>query len=158
MQAVCSPRCAIKAVKAAKAGDKEDRKATKLRIEALKPRGHWLALTQKAFNSYIRARDAGKPCISCGALHYTADAGHYFTVGARPELRFHEDNVHAQCVRCNQHLHGNIALYREGLIQRIGPDRVGALMAPRPAQKLTAEDLKEMRKRYSCLAAQARAD
>ncbi len=62
---------------------------------------------QKAFNAYIRARDAALPCISCGEtnppdLHGGQwDCGHFKTVGAYPELRFEERNAHKQCKSCN---------------------------------------------------------
>lgn len=76
---------------------------------------------QKVFNEYIRLRDKGKPCISCnGKLGAKYDAGHYVSSGSSKALTFDENNVHAQCVACNQHKHGNLISYREGLIERIG--------------------------------------
>ena len=37
---------------------------------------------QVAFNAYIRERDKGKPCISCGKpLKGKYDAGHFFSSG-----------------------------------------------------------------------------
>ena len=68
-------------------------------------------------------RDAELGCVSCdkpkdwgGQWH----AGHYKTVGARPDLRFNEKNCHKQCSVCNNHLSGNLAAYRIELINRIG--------------------------------------
>lgn len=76
---------------------------------------------QKVFNEYIRLRDKGKACISCsGKLGAKYDAGHYVSSGSSKALTFNENNVHAQCVACNQHKHGNLISYREGLIERIG--------------------------------------
>jgi len=43
-----------------------DRRAQK---EKLKTRKDWLREAQAAFNSYIRERDRGLPCISCGRHH-----------------------------------------------------------------------------------------
>jgi len=78
------------------------------------------------FRAWIRKRDEGKPCISCG--RYTdLEAGHYYSAGHYPSLEFNEDNVHGQCDRCNRHLHGNQIEYRKGLIERIGGDRVEML-------------------------------
>ena len=72
---------------------------------------------RKAFQSYIRERDKGKPCISCGTTTATKwDAGHYLKAELYTGLIFNEDNVHRQCQRCNQlrpgpsmecHLEGN---------------------------------------------------
>lgn len=78
---------------------------------------------QDSFNAWIRKRDAGKQCISCPS--YKIDhASHYFSAGNYNFLRFHEDNVHGSCVKCNTFLHGNLIEYRKGLIKRIGIERV----------------------------------
>lgn len=82
---------------------------------------------QKIFNAYIRKRDEGKPCISCGKPGN--QAGHYFTVKQFNALRFDEDNVHLQCAYCNKYMHGNQAMYRIGLVNRIGVERVSKLEA-----------------------------
>lgn len=73
----------------------------------------------EVFRKYIRERDKGKPCISCGSYN-THDAGHYYSAGHYPELELNEDNVHLQCVKCNRFLHGNLVEYRKGLLKRIG--------------------------------------
>lgn len=76
----------------------------------------YIQICQKIFNTYIRLRDQYEPCISCGkTLVQKYDAGHYFNAGGHPALRFDEDNVHGQCVRCNRDLHGNLIEYRDGL-------------------------------------------
>ena len=99
--------------------------------EKLKTHSEWLNDLQKVFNTYIRLRDKGKPCISCGAIYgkYTPTAGHYFSVGSSPNLRFNEDNVHGQCwYNCNKNKHGNIAEYTPNLIDKIGIDRYNELL------------------------------
>lgn len=128
---------------------KEERKATKARLADMKPLSHWFGLTQVAFNAYIRARDAHESCISCGRMHAGAhDAGHYLTTGARPELRFDEDNTNKQCVPCNQHLHGNTTMYRIGLIEKRGLQVVERLEGHHPPAKWTRDDLEAMRATY----------
>lgn len=113
--------------------------------EKLKTHKDWLSDLQKVFNTFIRLRDRGKPCISCGcSLVGKCDAGHFFSVGAYPELRFNEDNVHAQCVHCNQHKHGNISEYSLSLPLRIGTERFERLLELRSQNnKLTIEEIKE---------------
>jgi hypothetical protein len=149
LQAVCSPKCAMAEIRAKKKAERADRAATKARLAELQPYSHWVRLAQAAFNRYVRLRDAHLPCISCGRMHVGSwDAGHYLTQGARPELRFDEDNCHRQCVPCNQHLHGNLVLYRVGLIARIGEARVAALEGPHAAAKWSVDDLKEIRRKY----------
>jgi hypothetical protein len=77
-----------------------------------------------------------------------ANAGHYLSTGARPELRFEPLNVHLQCEQCNTYLSGNLINYRVGLIQRIGLAEVERLEGPHPPAKLTIEDLRAIRDDY----------
>lgn len=125
----------------------KEREAVK---EKLKTHSEWLNDLQKVFNTYIRLRDKGKPCISCGcSLVGKFDAGHYFTVGAYPNIRFNEDNVHGQCVHCNQHKHGNTTEYSLSLPMRIGIERYEHLLQIRNEPlKLTIEEIKEKIKYY----------
>jgi hypothetical protein len=86
------------------------------------------ALTKKAvvvFNGYIRRRDAGLGCISCGGS--VDHAGHYFAAGHYSALKFHTMNVNGQCVGCNNYKHGNLIHYRQGLVRKYGADNVAAL-------------------------------
>lgn len=115
-----------------------------------KTRSDYLKDAQIAFNAFIRARDAGRPCISCGCRNAMGfDAGHYRSVGAQPALRFHEDNVHRQCIDCNQTLAGNAAAYRVGLIERIGLVRVESLEREHPPAKFTVEDARRIKTEYT---------
>ena len=146
MQNVCSPICATRLVKAAK---KEEAERTKARKAAIKSRAAWAREAQAAFNAWVRARDAGMPCISC-QRHHTGQyhAGHYLSRGARPELAYEPDNCHKQCAPCNTHLSGNVALYRVNLIKLIGLDRVEWLEGPHPAKHYSIEDLKDIKETY----------
>lgn len=146
---LCSPRCAVAEAKAKESAEKDDRKRTKARLAELQPRSHWVKQAQVAFNRFIRLRDADLPCISCQRMHQGQwHAGHYLTRGARPELAFDEDNCHKQCQPCNEHLSGNLVLYRVGLLARIGAERVARLEGPHPTLKLSIAALKELRRVY----------
>lgn len=119
---------AVTLKKAQKARDKEA-------LEKMKPKGHWRREAQAAFNAYIRWRDRDKPCISCGEhrkqMHGgNYDAGHFIDRGTSASkagslLKFHEWNVHKQCVHCNRY-NGSACKpqYRENLIAKIGLERV----------------------------------
>lgn len=154
-QAVCSPKCALATVEVQKAKEKKSlaqagRRDIKVRKEALKSRADHLKDTQHAFNAWIRQRDIGQPCISCGT---TADvqycAGHYRTTAAAPELRFEPLNVNLQCNRnCNMGKSGNLLGYRPGLIKKIGIEAVEWLEGPHEAKKYTVEDLKAITSEY----------
>ena len=84
------------------------------------------AIAVKHFHKWIRLRDEGKPCISCGKYR-TLEAAHYFSAGLHSIKKFDEDNVHGQCKYCNRHLHGNLIEYRRGLIEKIGQEDYDAL-------------------------------
>jgi hypothetical protein len=144
---VCSPECGLKLAELTRV--KADRAETRKRLAALKSRADHLKDAQAACNAFIRARDALLPCVSCGRFHTGAyDAGHYRSVGAMPALRFHELNVHRQCVPCNQHKGGNIVEYRLGLIARIGAASVDWLEMDHPAAKYTIEQALAIKAEY----------
>ena len=160
---VCSEDCAgafavSKRLKeerrAEKAAQALERKDTKARKERLKTRRAWEREAQASFNAFIRARDAGQPCICCGLPlsagdvggHY--DCGHYRSVGSAPHLRFNEDNAHAQRKQCNRWGAGRAVDYRLGLIERIGLARVEALEADQAPRKYTADELRAIRDLY----------
>lgn len=148
LQSTCSIPCAIDKAKEIRA--KRERKEHREAKAKLKTRRDWLREAQAAFNRFIRTRDMGQPCISCGRHHQGQwHAGHYLSTGARPELRFDERNVHLQCQPCNTHLSGNIVLYRQGLIAKIGLAAVEELEGPHEPKKYTVEDLKAIKAMYT---------
>ena len=139
----CIPCMSIKGKKIMK----KQWKAEKIIIrEKIKTKSNYMNELQRTFNKYIRLRDLGKPCISCGRpLRAKYDAGHCYSVGAYPNLRFNEDNVHGQCVACNQHKHGNVSEYMINLPKRIGYERYGALLDKRKdPQNYSVWDVQEM--------------
>jgi len=64
------------------------------------------------FSQYIRTRD--KKCFTCNGS--PDNAGHFF----HNCLDFDEENIHAQCVRCNKWLSGNLAIYSVNLLKLLG--------------------------------------
>lgn len=155
LQAACGIECALAIVadkrgKKAQADQKQEKKADRAKREKLKSRADWLREAQTAFNAFIRARDAGKPCISCGRHHQGQyHAGHYLSVGARPELRFNELNNNLQCAPCNTYLSGNAVLYRKALIDKIGLDMVEWLEGPHEPKKYAIDEIKAIKKEYT---------
>lgn len=147
----CSPECGLviaeqRRAKADALRAKEQRAADKAKRQALKSKAELANDAQAEVNRYVRLRDSGKPCISCGSLTAeTYQAGHYLSRGARPELRFDLDNIHNQCVHCNMHKGGNVSAYRLGLIERIGVERVERLEGPHPMPRWTREDLEAIK-------------
>jgi len=153
-QIVCCPSCALAWNFKQQANDKDKKeklfKAETKRLKAsIKTRGKWTAEAQQAFNKWVRLSQADQPCISCGlSTGCKVNAGHYLSVGAHPELRFNEDNVHLQCEKCNCFLSGNQVKYRARLIDKIGIERVEWLEGPHPVAKLSIEELKEIKEEY----------
>ena len=159
MAQVCSIDCARSLAvsvrgKAEKQAATKQRKADRERKEKLKTRRDWEREAQAEFNAFIRARDAGQPCICCG-LPLSAgdvggayDCGHYRSTGSAPHLRFVEDNAHAQRKQCNRWGAGRAVDYRLGLIARIGLERVEALEADQTPRRYTADELKAIREEY----------
>jgi hypothetical protein len=85
----------------------------------LTPLPKLLEKVQKLVNQYVRIRDEGKPCISCGS-NAANQAGHYIPVNKSSFLRFDERNIHLQCAGCNCWGHGNQVSYRIELRKKLG--------------------------------------
>lgn len=154
---VCSVKCAIEYARkdAAKAQRKIDRinaKAEKERkAKARKEKRDFdnkdmRKLPSKAqywCNKYIRLRDAGKGCKSCGTkkpdIQYCA--GHFIPVGRCIALRYDERNIHLQCNSyCNMHLSGNLTAYEAALRRDLGDEVVEWLKGPHEPVRYRAED------------------
>ena len=150
----CSPKCAIELTQRAKKrkleqGKREQRRMDKARKQALETVPELTKKAQAAFNRYIRLRDKGKPCISCGVpWRDNFQACHYVPAGRSSKLRFDEDNVHGGCVRCNLYESGNLRGYRIGLIQRIGAARVEEMESDHELRKWGKDELRELTAKY----------
>jgi len=140
--------------------------------ESLKSNADHVKELQKIVNEYVRLRDKGKECISCPTIlgnvriddsgayppifteSYESkyDAGHLFSCGGNPELRFDTDNIHGQCVYCNRHQHGNLLDYIEKLPGRIGEDNVKLLKRKKGIpRKYSIRELIEMKVKFKDL-------
>ena len=158
LQVTCCPDCAQTLArrnreKAEKRAATIERQKTRAALEALKTIPELIAEADRAFCAFIRARDAGKPCICCGrgSSGWTRggewDGGHYRSRGAASHLRYHEDNCHAQLKQCNRRAF-DVAAYRARLIERIGLARVEALESDNGTHKWTRDELREIRDTY----------
>lgn len=148
---VCSMQCAIFFARIKKENQQKKIDAQKKREYRSNDKSIQKLAAQKAFNAYIRERDKNEGCISCnktkdwlGQWH----AGHYKSVGSRPDLRFNELNCHKQCSVCNNYLSGNLASYRKKLLEKIGIEEVEKLETDQNEVKYTAKDLQEITKHY----------
>lgn len=168
----CSYECAAKwgraqAEKVRAKKQKEFNAETRRRKLAIKKRSEWLSDLQDVVNKFVRLRDVGKPCPSCGRSEHEVeqdaigktggawDAGHYLSRGSHPELRFCLDNIARQCKSCNGGS-GNYARknhevqkhFRIELINRIGLEKVEWLEGPHEPLKLTIEQIQQLIAEY----------
>ncbi len=107
----------------------------------------WSDKAQAMFNKYIMARDAGKPCISCGTDKRDIDycAGHWLPRGRSAALRFNEFNVHRQCNNsCNRKNSGNLIPYRVALVKLYGEEKVLWLEGPHEMPRYRIDDYKRI--------------
>ncbi len=89
---------------------------------------------QDIFNLYIRLRDEGKPCISCGKTKLL-QAGHFYPTQGYDGLRFNEFNVHGECGYCNLFDQMHLLNYAANLPGRIGNENCEALKAAAASYK-----------------------
>jgi hypothetical protein len=130
---------------------KKQRQSDRERKKALKSRSEWLKDLQAVFNKFVRLRDKGLPCISCGHPDDGSrqrHASHYKSVGSTPALRFCQINCFAACSICNNYLSGNLVPYRAALIDKIGIEQVEWLEGPHSPLKLTIPEIQAMISEY----------
>lgn len=73
-----------------------------------KTQKYWKTKIDREFHDYIRRRDADNEtgyckCISCNKIiHYTESDGGHFISRKHLSTRYDEQNVNAQCRKCNR--------------------------------------------------------
>ncbi len=122
---------------------------TKEKIEAkekLKTLTEWHNDLQKEINSIIRAIDYGHPCISSQRpLGKSFDAGHMYSRGSNPHIRYHLFNIFAQSVHDNQWKSGNQLDFVDGLEKTFGSTIKDYCLSLKglPELRLSIIDIKE---------------
>jgi hypothetical protein len=88
-----------------------------------------LLVTKTLVHAYVRKRDEGKNCISCGCQWNSEfQAGHYYSAGSFETLKFNLDNINGQCEKCNLFKSGNFENYTLNLPKRISIDSFNNLV------------------------------
>lgn len=125
LQRACGAKCENELRTKKQQGKKMDRGKVKTASKA-----HYTQLASMAVNKFIRFRDRGKPCISCGAK-WRADfqAGHLFSGGGHSSVRFDELNINAQCVECNSGSNFDQGAYITELIRRTSAEEFEEMKA-----------------------------
>jgi len=164
MQSVCDWQCAADHAKSLRikreaSEAKRVRKETKQKLVEIRPLSKWLKIVERYCNQYVKLRDFYEPCISCGTTNPNIkyDAGHYRTVKAAPQLRFHLDNIHKQCSNnCNVHLSSNTFYYRPRLIKKIGMERFEFIENYNEIHRYTVDECKELIAKFKSMIKEAK--
>ena len=129
---------------------KEWKKRKKEIVKGMETVQDLMKIAQVTFNKFIRLRDKGLPCISClNDKPKKVNCGHYYSSGGHKNLTFNEDNVHLQCEYCNTFLHGNLIMYRDSLLKRIGSERLQQLDdTAHEVRKYSREELRDLNEYY----------
>jgi hypothetical protein len=152
LQKVCSVTCAIKLTNKIK---KENEETIELLVKKKKERvalGTLIGYTKTKVHKYVRERDKGKPCISCGCNYSDDfDAGHFYPSSKFTSIKFDLDNIHGQCIQCNRYKEGNFEMYSLNLPNRIGIDNYNKLVkraknSKKVVKKWNREELKAIQK------------
>lgn len=118
---------------------KKQRAVDSQQKKELMTRSKWFARLQALVNQFVRYRDSGEPCCTCGTTNPNIkyDAGHCFTVAARSDIRFELTNIHRQCSNnCNVHGSGMRNEYEQFIIVRYGADHLEWLKEVKPSLKV----------------------
>lgn len=105
----------------------------------------------KVFSEFIRLRDDGKGCVTCGDIKTWREMQncHFYSRG-RQNTRWDETNCHSGCYRCNVLLKGNYIPYTIFMIDTYGREHVENLeKLSKSTNKITTVKLKEMLEYYT---------
>lgn len=146
---VCNPICAqkysalhLKKTELKKA--KLKKSENKEKLKDLENLSYWNNLLQKDINKIVRLIDVGCPCISSGRKYRSDDqAGHMYSIGSTPSLRFNLLNLWSQSITDNMHLSGNLLNYRQSLVDFGLIDLLYHHKCEYPVLKLSKEQIKE---------------
>ena len=166
MTKACSVKCALALV--SKEKERKFNAETRKLKDKIKTLNELLSEAQDAFNKYIRIRDQGKPCPSCGRSEDEIiaaqgwktggafDAGHYRSRGAASQLRFNLIQVWRECKSCNggggkySHKdHTKTQRYRATLVERLGEERVAQIDNDNRQSRYTKEYARRVKRIFS---------
>lgn len=115
--------------------------------EKLKTKSDYEKELQKEINTIVRLIDKDFVCISTSKpLNSKFDAGHFYSCGSNPTIRFNLFNIYAQSVHANQHLSGDQINFLEGLKTHYGAEHAEYVLSLKSIYKLiklTQDELKE---------------
>jgi len=87
---------------------------------------------QMLINKYARLRDYnenGLRCVTCDSKTGKRDGGHFLPTSGYSAIRYNTNQIHQQCVKCNQYQGGMPKEYRLFMIEKYGTEYVENLEA-----------------------------
>jgi hypothetical protein len=146
IQKVCSVSCAMKFAQKSesKKEDREWKVKKKKMLEENKTLSDYQRELQKEINTIVRLIDRGHECISSKLpIKGIGNAGHLFSVGSNPTIRFHLHNIWLQSVHDNLYKSGNFEGFRKRLIEKFGESYFEYLESLKslPVLRLSKDDL-----------------
>ena len=102
---------------------------------------------QDKINEIVRLIDYGLPCLARGIIANQIHAGHVYSRGSEPSMKFNLHNIHRQSAQSN-HYQNEDGLLREGLVNEYGKEYLDFLnyMRSYPPLKFTNEEYHEFYK------------
>ena len=116
-----------------------------------KTQKYWKAKIDKVFHEYIRRRDADNntgycTCVSCKKIiHFTESDGGHFISRKHLNTRYDEENVNAQCRKCNRFEFGRQYEYSITLGEDLSDE---LLQKSRQTMKLMEHEYQEIFETY----------
>jgi 5-methylcytosine-specific restriction endonuclease McrA len=92
---------------------------------------HLKKVAQMLVNKYARLRDqyeSGVRCCTCGSVG-KMDGGHFLPTSGYGAIRYNTNQIHQQCVNCNQYNGGRPIEYEQFMIKKYGMKYVENLKA-----------------------------
>tara|TARA_R110002049_G_scaffold309180_1_gene518108 strand:- start:7048 stop:7740 length:693 start_codon:yes stop_codon:yes gene_type:complete len=103
---------------------------------------------QSKVNQIVRFIDKSEPCLAKGIFSKQVHAGHIYSRGSNPTIKYNLHNIHRQSAQSN-HFQNEDGLLREGLMQEYGKDYYDFVSELRrtPSIKYTNEEYKSFYKK-----------
>lgn len=129
MSKTCSPKCERTHRANLKKANDEKVKIKKEKVKTKKAfsRSALVKEADRVASLYVRERDRGKPCVTCGAKWEENHQNGHFMSRRHLNTRWFQKNTHSQCPKCNlwwsgeQFLHGLAIdrMYWQGTAEQI---------------------------------------
>lgn len=140
-QVVCSYECSLEyGKKSVEKKAKEKKKQANIEKREFNKNDKTVLkrLAQITVNKYARFRDEyenGLRCCTCGKTDGKFDGGHFLPTSGYSAIRYNTNQIHLQCINCNQYNAGRYKEYKVFMIEKYGEEYVEALEATKTVHR-----------------------